>query len=67
MKRRMTLPLPKRTVPREKLSNMSMVAGGEKKRRYVIDNGHVKQWVGIGWIDLHPATAEDKRRYETVA
>lgn len=50
----------------EKLSKMSMVAGGEKKVSIVIDNGIVKQWVGIGWIDLRTATAADKKKYHTV-
>jgi hypothetical protein len=38
-----------------------MVEVGEASHPTVIDtDGHRKQWVGIGWIDEGPATAEDK-------
>ena len=37
-----------------------MVNGNEKKYKIVIDNGIVKEWVGIGWIKIRKATKADK-------
>ena len=37
-----------------------MVNGNEKKYKIVIDNGIVKEWVGIGWIEIRKATKADK-------
>jgi hypothetical protein len=36
-----------------------MTTGGEDRISKVILDGVVKEWVGIGWIDLEPATPED--------
>lgn len=55
-----------RTVDASKLSTMAMVAGGEKKRRYVIDDGVLKEWVGFGWISLGKPTKAQVAKYETV-
>lgn len=55
-----------KTVKAEKLSNIAMTTGGEKKFTHVIDNGTLKHWVGIGWISLRKATAKDKKTYPTV-
>lgn len=54
-----------KTVRRAELSNLRMVAGGEKRRSKVIVEGVLKEWVGIGWITLRQATAHDKRTYPT--
>lgn len=43
-----------------------MVAGGEKRISQVILNGKVKEWVGIGWIDMRDATPEDYRKIREV-
>jgi hypothetical protein len=48
------------------LSNLKMTCGNEHKYNTVIDNGIVKQWVGIGWVDLRKAEKEDKRKYPVV-
>jgi len=48
------------------LSNIRMTAGNESKYSFVIDDGILKQWVAIGWIDLRSATSADKREYPTV-
>lgn len=50
----------------EKLSNMAMVAGGEKRVQIVVHGNDVKEWVGFGWIILRKATAEDRRKYPKV-
>lgn len=50
---------PSKSVPAFELSNLRMVAGNENKVCQVIDNGRVKTWVGIGWIDEREATEED--------
>ena len=39
-------------VKRRELQNLRMGAGNERKYRKVIIDGRVKEWVGIGWIDL---------------
>ena len=39
-------------VKRSELQNLRMVVGNERKYRKVIIDGRVKEWVGIGWIDL---------------
>lgn len=50
----------------ERLSNLAMVAGGEKSITKVIDDGVVKEWVGFGWVDLRAATAEDRKTLPVV-
>lgn len=50
---------PKRPVARAELSTLRMAAGNEKKYPAVIDDGRVKEWVGIGWIDVRTPTLED--------
>lgn len=55
-----------KTIDARKLSNTAMVAGGEKRISKVIDRGTLKEWVGIGWIDLRRATAKDRAKYPTV-
>jgi hypothetical protein len=54
-------------VPREDLSILRMAAGGEKRYSTVIDGTRVKEWVGIGWIDLREATTDDLRRFPRVS
>jgi len=38
----------------------------ESKPMRVIDNGMIKDWIGMGWITGSEATAEDKEKYPTV-
>lgn len=54
------------TVKRSDLVTVRMVAGGEARHPVVIDDRTVKEWVGIGWIDLRRATADDYTKYPTV-
>lgn len=54
------------TVLRRELSLIRMAAGGEKFHPIVIDDRTVKEWVGIGWIDLRRATADDYTKYPIV-
>lgn len=54
------------TVEARELGKLRMVAGNEGKYRIVIDEGLVKEWVGIGWIELRPAIPEDTEKYPTV-
>ena len=54
------------TVKATELSKLRMVAGNEKIYDAVIDEGVLKEWVGIGWIDIGPATEEDHKKYPTV-
>ena len=53
-------------VPRRELSSYRMVAGNEKLYSTVIDDGRLKDWVGIGWIDIGMATEEHKAQFPTV-
>lgn len=53
-------------VRRSQLATIRMVAGGEKRHPIVIDRAHVKEWVGIGWIDCGPADAEERAKYPRV-
>ena len=52
-----------KTVKRSELSNMKMVAGNEKKFDAVIVDGHLKEWVGIGWIDCGEATPDHYKKF----
>ncbi len=63
---RTTLEFKMKTVKRSELSNLRMAAGNEQRIGIVIDDGVVKEWVGIGWIDLGPADAEDEKKYPKV-
>jgi len=51
-----------KTVKRNELSNIRMVAGNEKKYSMVILNDHLKEWVGIGWVVIRLATDEDRKK-----
>lgn len=51
----------KKTIKRNELSNIRMAAGNEKRISKVICDGHVKEWVGIGWIDLGLPTKQQER------
>jgi hypothetical protein len=55
-----------KTVARSRLSTPAMIAGGELKYTKVIMNGVLKEWVGIGWIELRQATPADIKKYPTV-
>lgn len=56
---------PKR-IHAQNLSNLKMVAGMERKITRVIDGDALKEWVGIGWIELRKATPRDRRTYSQV-
>lgn len=53
-------------IARCELSNLRMVAGNEKKYSKVVIDGKLKEWIGIGWIELRDATADDRKRYPEV-
>jgi len=53
-------------VSARELSSMAMVGGNETKYRIVIDDDILKEWVGIGWIELRTATPSDTEKYPTV-
>jgi hypothetical protein len=53
-------------IPRREVSNRRMIEGNENKYSIVILEGELKEWVGIGWIDIGPATNEDRKKYPTV-
>jgi len=53
-------------VSARELSKKAMVEGNESEYSIVIDNDIVKEWVGIGWIELRAATEEDLVLYPTV-
>ena len=48
------------------LSNLMMVGGNEKKYRFIIDRGILKEWVGIGWLDIRETNEEDYQQYPEV-
>ena len=51
---------------RAELSNLRMVGGNEKTVTHVVLDGRTLMWMGIGWVDLRPATAEDIDMYPVV-
>ena len=53
-------------IPAKELTTSAMVARNESKYSIVIDCGIVKEWVGIGWINLREATPPDYDKYPTV-
>lgn len=57
---------PVNVVQAAKLSNVRMVADSAKKISRVIHDGQLKEWVGIGWIDLREPTENDRKKYPTV-
>ena len=54
-------------VSAKELSIANMVDANEYKYSRVIDNGVVKNWVGIGWIEEGKATEDDRTKYPTVS
>lgn len=55
-----------KTVRANELSKLRMAAGNEKKYPAVIDNGILKEWVAIGWVDLRKATEDDHKKFPVV-
>lgn len=55
-----------KTIPASKCSTIAMVNGGEKTHPRVIHSGQLKEWCGIGWIQLRKATERDTMLYPTV-
>lgn len=55
-----------KTVKSSELTTIKMVAGNERKYGKVVHGGKLKEWVGIGWIDVRSATSSDERRYPFV-
>lgn len=55
-----------KTVTLRDVSTIAMVNRNELKITHVIDEGILKQWVGIGWIDLRKATKKDRAVYPIV-
>lgn len=55
-----------KTVHIDDVSNIRMVAGGEKRHPIVILDGILKEWVGIGWIGNLPPTDEERAKYPIV-
>jgi hypothetical protein len=55
-----------KTIPFKEVINIAMVSRNEGKIKNVIHEGILKEWVGIGWIDLRKATKADKDKYPTV-
>lgn len=53
-------------VERSKLSGLKMVAGNEDLYTKVIDGDRLREWIGIGWIDIGMATEEHRTLYPTV-
>lgn len=56
----------KKTIDASKLASAVMAGGGERRIKRVIDEGMVKEWVGIGWIPIRRSTKQDRSRYPTV-
>ena len=54
---------PVKTVKLSELSILRMTTGGEKKYSRVVINGVLKEWVGIGWIDIRRAKTRDLTTY----
>lgn len=54
-----------KTIAAHRLNAISMSVNTKLPNR-VIDEGHIKQYVGIGWIDEGEATKEDRKLYPIV-
>ena len=54
------------TVRATELSKLRMAGGNEMKYPAVIDDGILKEWVAIGWIDLREATPKDYKKFPVV-
>lgn len=54
------------TVKRSELSIIKMTDGNENKYQTVIDNGVVKEWVGIGWIVVRNVEPSDYEKFPVV-
>lgn len=52
-----------KTVTAAECTNNAMVSGNEKHISIIIKDNIVKEWVGIGWIELRDATEADKQKY----
>jgi len=55
-----------KTVNASELSNLKMTAGNEHLYSYIIDEGMLKHWVGIGWIEEGLASIKDQKKYPTI-
>ena len=53
-------------VKRSELSLLRMVAGNEDLYTKVVDGDRLREWVGIGWVDVGMATEEHRTLYPTV-
>ena len=53
-------------IPAKELTNMAMVNGNEAFYKVVIDTGMIKEWVGIGWIEIRKANPADYKRIPEV-
>lgn len=47
---------------RKDVTTLAMVEGGESRITKIIHQGRVKEWVGIGWIDVTDSTTPMERR-----
>ena len=56
----------RKTVKRSELSLAKMAAGNERRYPRVLDNGVVKEWVGIGWISIGSTTDAEKAKIPEV-
>ena len=55
-----------KTITADKCSIIYMSCHPKAKHTTVIDDGHVRNWVGIGWVDHGKATEADYKKYPTV-
>ena len=56
----------RKTVSEKEVSKIAMVAGNERRIGKCICDGNLKEWVGIGWIDLGTASPRDYYHYPEV-
>ena len=54
------------TVAASELANIRMAGHNEKKYPAVIDEGSLKEWVAIGWVDVRAATEQDYEKFPVV-
>jgi hypothetical protein len=60
-------PCANHALSRSAVTTIAMVAGNEKFITKIIDeDGLLKEWVGIGWIDIRTATKADRKKYPTL-
>jgi hypothetical protein len=56
-----------KTVKRSEVTHRAMIDhGNERNVTKIVQNGNLREWVGIGWIHIRKATPEDIKLWPTL-